>query len=244
MARALGFQPIYSHEDLSAQLQRYAPAALSTQAHPRTSKYYEFVNTMDVIEGAKAMGWRPAAAGQRIAQSDPSEAMYGRHVIKFEHPDMKMDNGDKLQMVMVNSHNRMAKLRLDIGVYRLVCSNGMIIKVPGHDYLEIIERHRAIDVPQLISKVSETMNHINSFVPMIDQMKLKPMTKDQRFAFAIEALALRHGQEALDAPKAALIEFLDPIREADNGDDLWSVYNVAQEKLISGHYVFAAGKTG
>ncbi len=32
------------------------------------------------------------------------------------------------------------------------------------------------------------------------------------------------------------MELLEPTREEDNGDDMWSVYNIVQEKVIHGMF--------
>ena len=38
-----------------------------------------------------------------------------------------------------------------------------------------------------------------------------------------------------------LEEFVNPVRKEDKGTDLWSVFNVVQEKLITGDFNYRAG---
>ncbi len=62
---------------------------------------------------------------------------------------------------------------------------------------------------------------------------------DEKEKFALEAIGLR-----ID-PKTQTIsvsELLEPTRKEDQGDDLWSIYNVVQEKLIHGMYNYANGE--
>lgn len=236
MAKALGFQTIDPTQDLATQLEQFAPAALSKTSSPITSEHYEFVDSMNFIEAAQSQGWQVTSAGQRIKRVNPEETIWGKHMLKLEHPDYLINGKDKLQMVMVNSHNRMAKFRLDVGIFRMICSNGLIIK--SVDLMGVNQRHRNFDSVELLKTVMQSMEHIQEFAPKIEAMQHRIMTKDDQFAFAIEAIALRHGQEVADVlPKAALNDFLAPLRDLDKGDDLWKIFNVSQEKLIRGGYV-------
>jgi hypothetical protein len=36
-------------------------------------------------------------------------------------------------------------------------------------------------------------------------------------------------------------EFIKPVRKEDEGKDLWSVFNVVQEKIIDGDFEYIAG---
>jgi len=76
-------------------------------------------------------------------------------------------------------------------------------------------------------------------VECMNKLKTKQMTWDEKEKFALEAIGLR-----ID-PKTQTIsvsELLEPTRKEDQGDDLWSIYNVVQEKLIHGMYNYANGE--
>lgn len=235
MARALGFSRIQPEVSLEDQLARFAPAALATSPAPITSSKYQFVNTMDFVHQANDLGWIVEAAGQRIAK-DPDAAQYGRHMLKLYHPDHKMDNGDYFQLIISNAHNRMARFRADLGIFRLICTNGMIIKL--NEQLSISETHRNTNPEVMLKAVHKAIEGVNSFAPNINAMQHRDMTADERFEFARQALTTRHeDDEVKGLPKAAILDFLKPVRSADNGDNLWVTYNVAQEKLISGQYM-------
>lgn len=234
MAKAFGFQRIQKEVSLEGQIRRFAPAALTTSPHPVCSDKYQFVNTMDFVNEVATLGWEVEAVGQRISK-DPEEALYGRHMIKFKHPDYIMPNGDYYQLVISNAHNRMARLRADAGIFRLICSNGMIIKI--QDQLSLSETHRNTTPEMLMEAVKKALQGIGTLAPHVEAMQHRIMTEEERYEFARQALEARHFDDQIaDLPKSALINFLKPIRKEDQGDSLWVTYNVAQEKLISGEY--------
>ena len=41
--------------------------------------------------------------------------------------------------------------------------------------------------------------------------------------------------------KVDINEILKPVRKEDAGKDLWSIFNVVQEKVIEGDFVYAVG---
>ena len=70
--------------------------------------------------------------------------------------------------------------------------------------------------------------------------KLKATTLSQRAKedFALKALGLRFNT---DNKNFEIETILEPTREEDKGDDVWSVYNVLQEKLIHGLVNYGVG---
>jgi hypothetical protein len=42
--------------------------------------------------------------------------------------------------------------------------------------------------------------------------------------------------QKIDIDEKTIMDILMPVRDEDNGDDLWTVFNVCQEKLIKGGF--------
>jgi predicted transcriptional regulator YdeE len=58
--------------------------------------------------------------------------------------------------------------------------------------------------------------------------------------FAKKALSTRFGEE-LENITVDLEKLLEPTRPEDKGNDLWSVFNVLQEKILEGDFQYMAG---
>ena len=52
---------------------------------------------------------------------------------------------------------------------------------------------------------------------------------------------LQENQKVDQVYKIDLDEFLKPVRKEDAGDDLWSVFNLVQEKVVEGDFEYVSG---
>ena len=64
------------------------------------------------------------------------------------------------------------------------------------------------------------------------------MSQEQKEKFALEALGLRFNTEGKNFELETILE---PTRNEDKGDVVWSVYNVIQEKLVNGLLNYGVG---
>ena len=205
------------------------PQIFNTTPHADASKHYKVVHTLDVLEGAQKLGWNAVKAAG--VGNNP----YGYHAIKMEHPEYVTGDGDKIQMIINNSHDRTRQFSLDVGVFRLVCTNGLI--VPIFELASIKKKHIGFDSMELLDQLLTTMDNASEVAPRIKVMSEIDLTDNQQDDIAIQALLSRLGEEEL-VKSVDLDTFLAPRRRQDRGTDLWTVYNVVQEKIIGGHFEY------
>jgi hypothetical protein len=71
------------------------------------------------------------------------------------------------------------------------------------------------------------------------------LTKKQKYDLARKALETRFDvqkeQKVDKIYQIDLDEFLKPVRKEDEGDNLWSVFNVIQEKIVEGDFEYISG---
>ena len=67
------------------------------------------------------------------------------------------------------------------------------------------------------------------------------MDQNSIVKFAKDMLAVRFPEEELKRITIDMDEFITPVRPEDKGEDLWSVFNVIQEKIIEGDFEYRAG---
>ena len=72
----------------------------------------------------------------------------------------------------------------------------------------------------------------------MNKFKKTQLSQDQKQRFALEALGLRFDTES---KTFNVNEFLTPTRKEDKGNDLWSVFNLIQEKLVGGMVEYGSG---
>ena len=94
------------------------------------------------------------------------------------------------------------------------------------------------------SELRKTITEITAALPLtvasLNKFKATQLNQNQKVDFAVKALALRLG--GYDFVETVDIEqLLKPSRNEDEGDDVWSVYNVIQEKVIDGDFEYSTG---
>jgi hypothetical protein len=72
----------------------------------------------------------------------------------------------------------------------------------------------------------------------MNKFKKTQLSQEQMQKFALEALGLRFDTEN---KTFNVEEFLTPTRKEDKGNDLWSVFNLVQEKLVGGMVEYGSG---
>ncbi|MEA3405373.1 MAG: DUF932 domain-containing protein, partial [Pseudomonadota bacterium] len=114
------------------QLYKTVPAVFAESPDKAVSDRYGFVPTIDVVSALQNEGWYPVRAQQTNVR-DPSRKSLARHMIRFrQDPDRQMTVGDSIaELVLTNSHDRSSAYQLDLGLFRLVCSNGMVAPTAG-----------------------------------------------------------------------------------------------------------------
>jgi hypothetical protein len=163
---------------------------------------------------------------------------WGIHITKFQHPDLyiKDPQGNieaRPEVVLINSHDGTRPIQFEMGLFRLVCENGLVIK--DQDMGSFRERHTKLTFNEVKSLIDEKVSGLQEVVGKISKWNMVEMTDKQRYQFAVEALALRLGTDR-QPEQYEVLDILNPKRKADESNTLWHTYNVLQENLIKGGF--------
>lgn len=86
------------------------------------------------------------------------------------------------------------------------------------------------DVKQLADNFSKKLPMIQNSV---DSMMARELTTDEKIDFVRKSAQIRFGVEKT-LNDMEIMNLLTPYRKEDEGDDMWKVFNVVQEKYIRG----------
>lgn len=203
-------------------LRERVPAIFTKTPSPKVSNRYSFADSEYYLQKFIDADWFIHSARQ------VSKSEYAPHQVILRNKDIATV-GDLLpQLIFTNSHNGIKKMTMDTGIYRLVCSNGLVVPTSITQSLSI----KHIDLGD-----STTDTIVNSFyekIPIImnniDRMRNKILTNDEIDNFTYNALQIRF----INAVGININDVVKPSRIEDYSDDLWTVFNVVQEKLIRG----------
>lgn len=215
-----------------------APAAFATEpaGHLNLNRY-NFVPTTEIIDMMATNGWLLTDARQSKSKNGLRNS-HGTHMVKFQNPEMYIKASDgsiegRPTVIFMNSHDGTRPLQAELGIFRLVCSNGLVIKT--QDFGGFRERHTRLTNEDVKNLLEEKTALAQSTVEKINRWSGIQMTPAQMRQFAADAILLRVNSDR-QVEDHEVLSILEPKREEDRISSLWHVYNRVQENLIKGGF--------
>jgi len=227
------------------RIQELAPSAFAGQAYSGQSSRYAFIPTSQVIQSMLDSGFVPVQASQSAARV-AEKFGFTKHMIRFRSQSSLTQDAvvgeNVLEAVLVNSHDGSSAYKLMCGVFRFVCSNGMVV---ADSLLESIHiRHTG----NVINQVLEGTRHIFAEAPKVMDTIGKwqgiELVPSEQLALAQSAHILRFPTDS-DGKTTTLVTpemLLAPRRGDDQGPDLWKTFNRIQENSTKGLRRYAQGR--
>lgn len=212
------------------QLRERAPAAFATDAHDSRSTRYAYIPTTRVIEALRDSGFQPVRATQSISRMGRQD--FTKHMISFARMDgaQMLRVGDSVPQVnLVNSHDGTSAYNLIAGLYRLACNNGLMVADSCVQSVKV--QHTGDIVGRVIEGSFAVIDGAVKAGAVAQQWGDIILTQREQNAFVDAAALLRWDEGAVPVHTDAILK---AHREADHGDDLWRVFNRAQENLLGG----------
>ncbi len=212
-------------------LKKIAPSIFTEIGANRTTEKYQHISTTRLIEGLRSEGFLPVWATQCRSRNDEQKA-FTKHMLRFRHADAKAtESGLFSEIVLVNSHDGLSSYRLMAGVYRLVCSNGLIA---GKTYNDIRIRHQGDILGQVIEGTYTVIKDSKKMIDASERMSAIQLHPREKMIFAELAHNLRFEDSSMgEAIKPH--KLLEPRRFDElKKDDLFTVFNVIQEHIMKG----------
>ena len=206
------------------------------------SKHYSFVPTMKVVNDLRTLGYEVTDAVQVKARKKSTNG-YQKHMITFEHPKYKVEGTEEYpQILLTNSHDGGNAFSLSAGIFRLVCSNGLVIKTEDYGTARLVHKGYSFEaVQELVKEFEETIGEV---LTRIKAMKKVELTKEQQIEFAKKAALLRFTAKSYNEDNIADVVDIDDLlnveRKEDAGNGLYEVFNRVQESIVQGKYLYAS----
>jgi hypothetical protein len=214
-------------------LRQTAPAALATAPRKGLSEAYRFYSTSALVEALETDNWMVTGARQSGGRrSDPT---YRKHelVIADRAQAQYVGNiGEYPRVILTNSHDGEAACKLQAGLWRMICSNGIVISDGFIQSKNIRHTRRTIEeVIQAAQALRIEAGRIGEHVVKFKEVKLTPAAAVE---FAKAAIALRF--KALVGRVVHPQDVLALQRTEDAQNSLWNVFNRTQEWLLKGGF--------
>lgn len=234
------------------ELRAKAPYIFAKKPTRNVSDRYVFADTEMVIDDMAKMGWGVVDAKQQKNNRtrNGGDGVASFHMVAFQNKSIAIyktdengevvvdENGNGIvdsypQIILTNSHDAKNSFVFRIGLFRLVCSNGLIVATHEFDCQKI--RHINYTFDDLRRVVIESVNRVAEQTKVMVDMQRRKLTEAEMIRLAEESLKIRRGEQ-YKAEKDTIEEILRSNRQEDEDNNLWVVYNRIQENLIKGNF--------
>jgi hypothetical protein len=223
-----------------SQIREQASSIFTTKGAPGTSEKYSHIPTNQIIQDMEKLGWGVVDAKQVRARKGEG---YQKHLVVFRNNNLVIEgtDGDSAypQVLLTNSHDGKNAFTFTAGLFRMVCENGLVICSKEFENLKI--RHYGYNFEELTNVINSMVEKLPLTVESMNRFKGKQLVKEQIEEFAKKAAVIRFGVEQLQNITIDYDKLIEPTRPEDQGNDLWSVFNIVQEKLVHGMFEYTSG---
>jgi hypothetical protein len=204
-----------------------APAAGAWEPLSGVSSRYSFVPTVTAVDLLRDAGWHPIFASQSGVRRKERDG-FQKHLIRFARPDLIMHD-ERIDLLLYNSHDRGCSFKLMAGIWRFVCSNGLVV---GDEYVNFSHKHIGFSPDDFMQSAFKIAGSVGEIAGQMDEFKEIELIPGAQTIFAEAAHKLIY-----DEPEEAPIlpnDLLTPRRYEDQENDVWTTYNRIQENIMSG----------
>lgn len=207
--------------------------ALAASRGVNVSEDYSFVNSGDLIAELQKRGYRLVAADQQFSRKRDPRGQ--EHVMRFRNENCLGTSPTLLdsfpEIVILNSHNGRRALSAYMGLFRMICSNGMVAmdeELGFHRMRHFGKSNTQAAVVDVLGEMSRKASVMQNRIEMLDGIMLNPheqnslareVAKARGVPSWVEPHMVLESRRAMDA------------RSEDGTRSLWVTFNVLQENL-------------
>jgi len=207
------------------------PGLLATEGAPNlVSGRYNHISTREMHDVLGALGW-DAHRGYTV-KSKSIDPLYRKHMIRYRS---EMFSATEFpEIVMINSHDGSSSFQLKSGIFRLVCSNGLIVQSKTYKSLSIRHNNKvAGELDEMLDIIADYAMHVQDIMRIPDTWKRIMVAYEDRLDYYRKAAQLR----SKTMTEHEIWDFESARRTEDQSNDLWTMYNRTQEHLVNGGYL-------
>jgi Domain of unknown function (DUF932) len=216
-------------------LRQRAPAVFSSIASPRTKHTYRFIGTESVLHALIEAGFEVSAALQTRSRagSDPN---FARHMLRLRVVRERISLIEALpEVCLVNSHAGDTAYTLIAGLYRPLCTNGLLCRIGDFGLVRV--PHRTSVITDVVAGALEIVSQFGKIGATVEAMAARTLSAAEQLDLARVAFSIRWAKVDVK-PSLDPAQLLQVRRSADDYPTLWHCFNRIQEAVMAGglHY--------
>ena len=148
------------------ELFNVAPSIFSESPIETVSDKYAFVPTFKLLDTFRDAGYYPIMASESKVRDEENQG-YQKHIIQFRSLEnlLRPSSKDEYEdIVLTNSHNRTSSFIVDLAIFRIVCSNMLVVPSKSFVHASIVH------VGFTQEKVKNAIAEVTSYMPKIKEL--------------------------------------------------------------------------
>jgi hypothetical protein len=211
------------------QLRQVAPSIFAEAAHDSRSARYTYIPTSTILDGLRKEGFQPFAVTQTRVR-DEGKRDFTKHMLRLRHASQIADT-EANEIILLNSHDGTSSYQMLAGMFRFVCSNGLVC---GNTVSDVRVPHKGQIIDNVIEGAYDVLDGFGLVRELRDDMRAISLRPAEAEIFARSALTLKYEPDPVKPAPVTESQILAPRRSADTGTDLWTTFNRVQENLVRG----------
>jgi hypothetical protein len=106
------------------QIHRVAPSIFADAPHESRSQRYAYIPTAAVLTELRKEGFQPFMVTQTRVR-DEGKREHTKHMLRLRHAS-QINGAEANEIVLLNSHDGTSSYQMLAGMFRFVCSNGLV----------------------------------------------------------------------------------------------------------------------
>lgn len=200
------------------------------------SNKYRVIPTGDLVAELEKHGMKLTKIVEtRVNKA--SKAGFQKHMLRFSHTaftDLQQVGEYRPEIVLVNSYDGSCSFRLMLGIYRLVCSNGLVV---GDSFESYRVKHVGNPMPGILDAIKKITESLPKVAAEIQAMQTRVLYGTEIESFSRQACDLILPENKISAE----YRYVTRVRRmADTDNTLWNIFNRAQEAALRGGLKYLA----
>jgi hypothetical protein len=189
------------------------------------SHRYSHIPTSTIVQTIREAGWEFTAGTARRTRTE-ERAIHAAHVLRFVNSNLPEVNGNRIEAVLLNSHDGSTAFELGFGIYRIACANGLVVRTATVGSVRLV--HSGLNLDNVFTAARSLADRAPEVASTIERWSNTRLDHDLALQMSSRMAKARWGSRFVEA------DLLSPRRMEDTTTDLWTTFNRVQESVIRG----------
>lgn len=181
-------------------LRTQAPSIFASGPMQGVSSRYTFVPTARIVDGLRDLDWVPVGVEEQRIRNEARRG-FQKHLLRFRRAEQMATLDEwNVELVLLNSHDRGCAYQLHAGIYRRICSNGLVMSEGKPEAIRF--RHSKLETDEVVRASFRLLEFVPKVGELVNRFRERLLDVNESLELARHAVLLRY--PSLDARPLSL----------------------------------------